>query len=153
MTAELHATVASRIKTGDGRYTRSRRQLIDVLLEARQPLTVDEIVARGRGLTLSSVYRNLAVFEDSGLVHRLAGHGDFARFELTEELVGRHHHHLVCGGCGAMTDIELPAALESELDRVLSRLARGAGFDIGSHRVDAFGRCGRCLAPDASRQV
>jgi len=144
VTAELHALVAARIKTGDGRYTRSRRQLIDVLLGARQPLTVDEIVELGADLTLSSVYRNLAVFEETGLVHRLSGHGDFARFELAEELVGGHHHHLACTTCGAMTDIELPATLEAELQRALTRVARRQGFEVGSHRIDAVGRCAEC---------
>lgn len=145
MPINLHDAVAARIKTADGRYTQSRRRLVEVLVTAPQPLTVDEIVSRGPGLTLSSVYRNLAVFEETGLVHRLAGHGDFARFELAEELVG-HHHHLACASCGAMTDVELPAAVERDLERALLTLARRRGFEVGSHRVDAVGRCAGCAA-------
>lgn len=144
MTAELHEAVAARLRSGDGRYTRSRRQLIDVLVKAWQPLTVDEIVGQGTDLTLSSVYRNLATFEGAGVVHRLAGHGDFARFELAEELVGGHHHHLACRACGAMIDVELPAELEGELERALARVAGGQGFEVGAHRVDAVGRCSDC---------
>jgi Fe2+ or Zn2+ uptake regulation protein len=147
MTSEVHDAVASRIKTGDGRYTRSRRQLIDVLVDARQPLTVEEIVGLDRDLTLSSVYRNLAVFEETGLVRRLAGHGDFARFELAEELTG-HHHHLACGTCGAMTDVELPAPLEAELESALATLAKRQGFELETHRVDAVGRCSACVLQD-----
>ncbi|HEY6379624.1 MAG TPA: Fur family transcriptional regulator [Candidatus Dormibacteraeota bacterium] len=143
MTAELHDAVAARIKTGEGRYTRSRRQLVEVLVGARQPLTVEEILGHDRELTLSSVYRNLAVFEETGLVRRLAGHGDFARFELAEELTG-HHHHLACGRCGAMTDVELPARLENELESALAKLAGQQGFELESHRVDAVGRCSSC---------
>jgi Fur family ferric uptake transcriptional regulator len=140
---ELHEAVAARIKTADGRYTRSRRRLVEVLLTARQPLTVEEIVGQGQ-LPLSSVYRNLAVLEESGLVHRLAGHSDFARFELAEELVG-HHDHLVCAACGAMTDIAFPADLEAELGRALAKLAKRKGFEVGSHRVDAIGKCLDCV--------
>jgi Fur family transcriptional regulator, ferric uptake regulator len=147
MTSEVHDAIAARIKTGDGRYTRSRRQLIDVLLATQQPLTVEEILGVDRELTLSSVYRNLAVFEETGLVRRLAGHGDFARFELAEELTG-HHHHLACGTCGAMMDVELPAELEAELERALATLARRQGFELESHRVDAVGRCSSCLRPN-----
>ena len=40
MTPDLHDAVAARIKTGEGRYTRSRRRLVEVLLAAGQPLTV-----------------------------------------------------------------------------------------------------------------
>jgi len=141
---DVHDAIAARIKTTDGRYTQSRRRLVEVLVAALQPLTVEEIVEHSR-LPLSSVYRNLAVLEESGLVHRLAGHGDFARFELAEELVG-HHDHLVCASCGAMIDIAFPAALEAELGRALARLARRKGFQVGSHRVDAIGRCPECVS-------
>ena len=143
MTPDLHDAVAARIKIGEGRYTRSRRRLVEVLLAAGQPLTVEEIVEQSH-LPLSSVYRNLAVLEDSGLVHRLAGHGDFARFELTEELVG-HHDHLVCVICGAMTDVDLPQDLEQAFARALAALAERTGFELGSHRIDAIGRCSECV--------
>src|ERR1700724_86154 len=143
MTPDLHDAVAARIKTAEGRYTRSRRRLVEVLLAAGQPLTVEEIVEQSL-LPLSSVYRNLAVLEDSGLVHRLAGHGDFARFELTEELVG-HHDHLVCVICGAMTDVDLPQDLEQSFERALATLAERTGFELGSHRIDAIGRCSECV--------
>ena len=143
MTPDLHDAVAARIKTAEGRYTRSRRRLVEVLLAAGQPLTVEEIVEQSL-LPLSSVYRNLAVLEDSGLVHRLAGHGDFARFELTEELVG-HHDHLVCAICGAMTDVDLPQDLEQAFARALAALAERTGFELGSHRIDAIGRCSECV--------
>ena len=143
MTPDLHDAVAARIKIGEGRYTRSRRRLVEVLLAAGQPLTVEEIVDQSR-LPLSSVYRNLAVLDDSGLVHRLAGHGDFARFELTEELVG-HHDHLVCVICGAMTDVDLPQDLEQAFARALAALAERTGFELGSHRIDAIGRCSECV--------
>jgi Fur family transcriptional regulator, ferric uptake regulator len=143
MTSDLHDAVAARIKTAEGRYTRSRRLLVEVLLAAGQPLTVDEIAESGH-LPLSSVYRNLAVLEDRGLVHRLAGHGDFARFELTEELVG-HHDHLVCVICGAMTDVDLPQDLEQAVERALVALAARTGFELVSHRIDAIGRCSECV--------
>jgi Fe2+ or Zn2+ uptake regulation protein len=143
MTSDLHDAVAARIKTAEGRYTRSRRRLIEVLLAAGQPLTVEEIAESGH-LPLSSVYRNLAVLEDRGLVRRLAGHGDFARFELTEELVG-HHDHLVCAICGAMTDVDLPPDLEKAFAQALAALAQRTGFELGSHRIDAIGRCSECV--------
>jgi Fe2+ or Zn2+ uptake regulation protein len=109
-------------------------------------LTVDEIVLRAPGQRPSSVYRNLAVFEAEGVVHRLAGVGEFARFELTEALVG-HHHHLACRECGAMTDVHLPRELEAELDRALTGLARVEGFELTSHVLDAVGTCRACSGP------
>src|ERR1700681_3281148 len=84
MPPDLHEDVAARLADHDGRYTGSRRDLIQALAEAGRPLTVDEIVERSARQRPSSVYRNLAVFEAEGVVRRLAGIGDLARFELTE---------------------------------------------------------------------
>jgi Fur family ferric uptake transcriptional regulator len=139
----VHEAVAARLADRDGRYTGARRDLIQALAEAGRPLTVDEIVVRAPRQRPSSVYRNLAVFEAEGVVRRLAGVDDLARFELTEALVG-HHHHLACQQCGAMTDVQLPAHLEQALEAELSRLAGAEGFTLGSHVLDAVGVCSDC---------
>src|ERR1700690_3968100 len=75
MPPDLHEDVAARLAGHDGRYTGSRRDLIQALAEAGRPLTVDEIVERSPRQRPSSVYRNLAVFEAEGVVRRLAGVG------------------------------------------------------------------------------
>jgi Fur family ferric uptake transcriptional regulator len=141
---DVHEAAAARLQAHDGRYTRARRALVEVLADSGRPLTVTEICAASP-LAPSSVYRNLAVLEDAGLVHRLAGHHEFARFELAEELLG-HHHHLACRACGSMTDVRLPAAVEAELSRSLTRLARQQEFAIDSHRLDVVGLCRSCAA-------
>ena len=141
----VHEAVAARLADRDGRYTGSRRDLIQALAEAGRPLTVDEIVVRAPRQRPSSVYRNLAVFEAEGVVRRLAGVDDLARFELTEALVG-HHHHLACQQCGSMTDVQLPADLERALERELGRLAGAEGFTLGSHVLDAVGVCQSCAS-------
>jgi Fur family transcriptional regulator, ferric uptake regulator len=143
MPPDLHEDVAARLAGHDGRYTGSRRDLIQALAEAGRPLTVDEIVELSPRQRPSSVYRNLAVFETEGVVRRLAGVGDLARFELTEALVG-HHHHLACQVCGAMTDVQLPHDLELRLDEALTQLAGREGFTLTSHELDAVGVCEAC---------
>jgi Fe2+ or Zn2+ uptake regulation protein len=143
MSAEVHESASTRLKHHEGRYTRQRRELIDLLLKAGQPLTVEELQVLAPHLPQSSLYRNLAVLEETGIVHRFAGHSGFARFELAEELTG-HHHHLVCNSCGAMTDVQLPHTVERQLDDVVVGLARKQGFMVSSHRIDILGRCEDC---------
>jgi Fur family ferric uptake transcriptional regulator len=151
MPPDLHEDVAARLAGHDGRYTGCRRDLIQSLAEAGRPLTVDEIVERSPRQRPSSVYRNLAVFETEGVVRRLAGVGDLARFELTEALVG-HHHHLACRTCGAMTDVHLPHDLEVRLDEALTQLARNKGFTVSAHELDGVGVCQACSdGPDWTR--
>ena len=146
----VHEAVAARLAGRDGRYTGSRRDLIQALADAGRPLTVDEIVVRAPKQRPSSVYRNLSVFEAEGVVRRLAGVGDLARFELTEALVG-HHHHLACQVCGAMTDVHLSPDLEHRLEHALDDVAAAEGFTLTSHVLDAVGVCQSCARKDAPR--
>jgi Fur family ferric uptake transcriptional regulator len=146
----VHEAVAARLAGRDGRYTGSRRDLIQALADAGRPLTVDEIVGRAPRQRPSSVYRNLSVFEAEGLVRRLPGVGDLARFELTEDLLG-HHHHLACQVCGAMTDVHLSPDLERRLERALDEVAASEGFTLSSHVLDAVGVCQDCARTDATR--
>ena len=142
----IHATVAERLNHAEARYTKRRRALVDVLANASQPLTVEEIQAASAA-PQSSVYRNLTVLEEAHLVHRLTNNNsDYARYELAEDLLG-HHHHLACATCGTMTDIVLPNQLEADLDRVLALLARKQRFTIDGHRLDIIGTCATCADP------
>ena len=139
-----HAAAAERLRAADQRYTQSREALIEVLARADAPLTVDEIVSRDAALALSTAYRNLVVFEECGVVHRIVTADEHARYELDEVLTDRHHHHLVCSRCGIVRDFTVPDTLEDELDRALSRVARTNGFDADHHRLDLIGRCATC---------
>ncbi len=142
---ELHATAAAYLRRVEQRYTNGRRVLIDALAAAGRPMTLPEILAASPGLAQSSAYRNLAVLEQAGVVHRVPAPGEFARYELAEELTG-HHHHLVCSECGDVVDIDVPPRLERTLERTLTELADSEGFELAGHRLDLVGRCARCAA-------
>jgi Fur family transcriptional regulator, ferric uptake regulator len=139
----IDEAAAVRLRAAGQRYTGQRRSLVGLLAQAGSPLPVPAILAAGLGLTQSSAYRNLAVLEQAGVVRRLVTDEDFARYELTEELMG-HHHHLVCSSCGRVEDASVPPGIESQLDRSLDRIARRAGFASVSHRLDLIGICRDC---------
>jgi Fur family ferric uptake transcriptional regulator len=141
--AALHAAVSGALARHGIRYTANRRTLVDALSQAGQPLTIPQLVDAASTVPQSSVYRNLAIFDEAGIVHRMPGNDDFARYELAEELVG-HHHHMVCSNCGAVEDVVLPAEMEADLERVLQRIAAQRGFTLASHRLDLVGGCVRC---------
>jgi Fe2+ or Zn2+ uptake regulation protein len=91
----------------------------------------------------SSVYRNLAVLERAGVVHRIVTTDEFARYELAEDLT-EHHHHLICASCGDVTDFTVPADVERSLEAALSTVAERSGFQVRHHRLDLVGTCPRC---------
>jgi Fe2+ or Zn2+ uptake regulation protein len=134
----------------DQRYTAGRRALVEALNVAGRPLTLPDILAAAPDMAQSSAYRNLAVLEGAGVVHRVVGPGDFARYELAEDLT-EHHHHLVCSECGSIVDVSIPARLERALDRTLYALADEQGFEVDAHRLDLLGRCAACVSRRAER--
>jgi Fur family ferric uptake transcriptional regulator len=142
---EVHAVVARRLRRVDQRYTSGRRALVEALEAAGRPVTIGELVATGPDLPQSTTYRNLAVLEQAGVVHRVVGADEFSRYELAEELTG-HHHHLVCVSCGAVEDFEPPARFEQTLRAVIGKVTTGTGFTADAHRLDLLGTCSSCRA-------
>jgi Fur family transcriptional regulator, ferric uptake regulator len=140
--ADVHDAVESRLGTIGQRYTPKRRALVDALLRARNPVAVPDL-ARGRGLPQSSLYRNLAVLEQAGAVHRVMTHEEFGRYELAEDLT-QHHHHLVCRNCGAVEDVSVTQSLERQVQRSLVDIEDSTGFSAVSHRLDLIGICRNC---------
>ncbi|MCB0986158.1 MAG: transcriptional repressor [Microthrixaceae bacterium] len=142
MSDDLHGAIGELLGDDGQRYTTGRRNLVEVLRRASRPLTAAEILAAG-SLPLSSAYRNLAVLEACGVVHRVAGTDELARFELAEDLTD-HHHHLICTECGTVLDFTVPDALEADLAAVTAEVASATGFRTRHHRLDLLGRCADC---------
>lgn len=144
MSAELHVMAAARLRGEGQRYTTNRRVLVDALHDAEAPLTIREILETCGDVPQSSAYRNLALLEQAGVVHRIITTDEFSRYELTEELTDDHHHHLICSRCGAVTDFSVPSDLERHLETALDAVAGETGFEAEHHRFDLVGRCADC---------
>jgi Fe2+ or Zn2+ uptake regulation protein len=139
----VREAVATRLRSVGQRLTANREALLDTLSAAPRPLTIPEILARRAGLAQSSVYRNLVVLEEAGIVHRVVGTDEFARWELAEDLTG-HHHHLICASCGRVEDVPASAGLERSVAAAAAAITRTTGFHTQRHRVDLVGVCKRC---------
>jgi Fe2+ or Zn2+ uptake regulation protein len=145
VTTELQDEVARRLAAVDQRFTSGRRGLVEILAEASRPLSVPDIVAAegGSPLPQSSVYRNLTVLAEAGVVRRVLGADEHARFELAEDLAG-HHHHLVCSSCGSVSDVTAAPRLERALSEAARLAAEEVGFEVTEHRIDLVGVCSSC---------
>lgn len=135
--------VAARMAECGQRFTTCRRSIIAALATAGRPLSIPEMMEHSPGIAQSSAYRNLTVLEGAGVVVRVVTSDEWARFELSEDITG-HHHHMVCSQCGTVDDVRIPDDMESELDRVLSKVASKVGFLMAHHRLDVVGVCRSC---------
>jgi Fe2+ or Zn2+ uptake regulation protein len=144
MVSEIDQIAHARLRRDGQRYTDNRRQLVRVLAESADPLTIPEILQQRADLAQSSVYRNLSILERAGVVQRIVTTDEWARFELAEDLT-EHHHHLICSGCGAVRDFTVSPRLEQSIDEALSEVADHAGFHLDHHRLDLVGLCDGCV--------
>jgi len=143
MTSDVHAEVTALLRQAKQRYTESRRRIVDALLSSRRPMTIADLLDSLPAVAQSSLYRNLTVLEQGGVVSRVVSTGDTGRYELSERLAG-HHHHLVCSRCGSMRDVVIPESVESALDDAFARVAKREGFSLDHHRLDLIGVCDQC---------
>jgi Fe2+ or Zn2+ uptake regulation protein len=141
--SDLAHEVAARLHDVRQRLTPKRAAIVDVLAAASRPLTIPEILVAGDRLAQSSVYRNLVLLEDAGVVHRVVTTEEFARYELAEALTG-HHHHLICSACGRVEDVPASSVLEASLADAVAQVDQATGFRTKAHRIDLVGLCRDC---------
>lgn len=140
---ELSELVEGRLRRTDKHYTKGRRAIVELLAELGHPASIADIGAQLPDLPTSSAYRHLVDLQGAGVVRRLAGTDEFARFELAEDLT-EHHHHLVCTRCGRVTDVTPSPSFEHAVSTTVAQLAFQHGFEPISHDLDVLGHCSSC---------
>ena len=122
-----------------GRVTESRRTLLEVLFEAGEHKSAEQLAeavqARAPDVHISTIYRNLEDLQRLGvIVHSHLGHGPAAY-----QLASLAHAHFICEACGAT--LEAPDELFRGLaDTVKAKL----GFSIDPHHFAMLGLCMAC---------
>jgi Fe2+ or Zn2+ uptake regulation protein len=141
--ASVHEAALARLRDAEQMYTTGRRELVGLLTTIARPATIPDLLEGRPKLTQSSVYRNMAVLEAVGVVRKVVSTDDRARYELSEELMG-HHHHLICESCGRVDDFVVPTRSERALEAALERAIVNTGFRATGHRLDIVGMCASC---------
>lgn len=121
------------------RYSRQRERLLEVLRGTATHPTAgwlyDMLKPEFPNLSLGTVYRNLAVLIEQGVVKKIDSGSTFDRYEAKTT----PHYHLICRECGTIIDFE--KRLFPEIDAVISEVA---DFTVEGHRIDFFGTCSAC---------
>ncbi|WP_067438090.1 Fur family transcriptional regulator [Nocardioides jensenii] len=138
---------ADRIRSSGKRLT-AQRELILRAVETLGHATPDEILAEVRthasAVNASTIYRNLEVLEELGLVR----HTHLSDRAPTYHSVGGHEHfHLVCRGCHKVTSVD-PAVMGPVVERL--RAEQGFVPDLG--HLAMFGHCVDCEAGQNRQQ-
>lgn len=90
-------------------------------------------------ISLGTIYRNLDVLSEAGLIKKLEPEHHQMRFDWNVE----DHYHLTCIKCGKIEDIDIPRSEDpfEVLSRSIGNLSK---YGIFGHRLEFFGLCSEC---------
>ena len=132
------------LRSREVRFTAARRLVVRALARTDGPMpAVDLHRGLREEIPLSSLYRTLAVLEQSRVLVKEHDDLGVARYELAEWFAG-HHHHLVCGSCGEVRDVAVSPETEHTITALVERIASRAGYQATGHRIDIEGTCRAC---------
>ena len=141
---DMLTAARSQLETRQARFTPARRLVIERLARSSGPQSAAELATAIDGaIPISSLYRTLAVLEETEIVERFPDQAGIARYELAEWLTG-HHHHITCVECGATSDVAVPTDLEATVEDIVSEVGRRFDFEVTGHRLDLQGVCNKC---------
>jgi Fur family transcriptional regulator, ferric uptake regulator len=124
----------------DIRLTPQRQVILEELAKVKSHPTAGEVYDMVRKrlprIGLGTVYRNLELMADNGLILKLDVGGSQKRFDATTDL----HYHIRCSCCGKVDDIEMQAM--PHLDQLA---ARSSDYQILSHHIEFSGLCEGCI--------
>lgn len=129
------------------RMTQQRRVILEELRRCHDHPSAEELLAAVRErvprVSLGTIYRNLDMLVQGGLVRKLESPGERARYD--GDL--RPHFHVRCRMCGAVADVfAKPPALEA----LLPPRSGGDGFEVTSYRLEFEGLCASCRMDTAA---
>lgn len=134
--------VVAAIRDRGGRVSSARRIVLEALFAAEGPVSAEHI-AEGLGGTVissdvSSVYRNLELLEELGVVrHVHVGHGP----GLYALEAGNRREYLVCERCDRVDTVE-----SAQLDAVRAQIREQFGYEAGFAHFPIVGQCATCAA-------
>lgn len=129
----------------DIRLTPQRQVILEELAKVSTHPTASEVYDMVRKrlprIGLGTVYRNLELLAENGMILKLEVGGSQKRFDATTHL----HYHIRCTCCGKVDDLELEAMPH------LNQVASGASdYEVLSHHIEFSGTCETCNSGGAA---
>lgn len=120
------------------KITPQRRLILEVIEASDKHLNVDELCAQIRqmqpSVSLATIYRNLKIMHDLGLINRLDLQDSPSRYQINKG----HNHHLVCIDCGQAIKLDI-----CPMDQAI-KVIESSGFKVFKHQFEVTGSCSNC---------
>lgn len=110
---ELEESIAS-LRQAGVRITPQRQAILRYLISSHTHPTADEIYQALSpdfpNISVATIYNNLRVFKDIGIVKELTYGDSSSRFDFNTH----NHYHIICEQCGKIVDFQYPQLNEIE---------------------------------------
>lgn len=130
-----------KLKKSGLKSTKSRKAIIDVLVNSNQPMAAEQIFLALKensiNINLSTVYRTLESLENIDLVTKISIMDD-DRMLFEYNKMG-HRHYLICLGCKKIITIQ-----NCPLGAYEKKLESETSFAILGHKLYLYGYCREC---------
>ena len=117
------------------RMTEQRRVIARVLADSDDHPDVEELYRRcaqvDRNISISTVYRTVKLFEDSGIIERHDFRDGRSRYE---EQTNDHHDHLIDMKSGEVVEF-----VDEDIERLQKAIADRLGYRLVAHRLELYG--------------
>ncbi|MCT4543730.1 MAG: transcriptional repressor [Vallitalea sp.] len=122
------------------KITKQRRIILEALYNSIKPISIEEWLqvtkVQNPNINLSTIYRNISVLEDVGLLNKIRPKDGNIIYSLN--LQEEHSHFLICKKCGKAESIE--CCLSEEFKKIID----DKEFDLIEHNLELYGYCKDC---------
>lgn len=122
------------------KVTPQRKAILTTLNKTNTVLSAQdlftEVIKVLPGINFSTIYRNLDVLLDRGILCRITPENGGVLYELRRE--EGHHHHVICKKCGTSIPIDY-----CPMETLKKKLCK-SGFTPTEHRFEIYGYCDQC---------
>lgn len=130
------------LKKNSLKFTIQREVILETLYNSDEHLTPESlhhlIQKKFSELNtgIATVYRTLALLEDSNMVTSLSFGAQGKKYELGAK---EHHDHMICTECGEITEF-----VDEQIEERQHKIASALGFKMSDHSMQIYGTCANC---------
>jgi len=121
------------------RQSKQRTKILEILRKTDLHPTASWIYDRLKKefpqLSIGTVYRNLTILIDQGMIQKIENGSTFDRFDAHTN----PHYHFICDVCGGIKDIDIN--INEQIDRIITEKLP---MTIKRHKIDFYGICPEC---------
>ena len=140
--AELLDDFKALLKKNNLKFTIQREVILETLYNSDEHLTPESlhhlIQEKQPDLKtgIATVYRTLALLEESDMVTSLSFGAQGKKYELGAK---EHHDHLICTECGVITEF-----VDENIEKRQHVITEALGFKMSDHSMQIYGICKEC---------